>query len=154
VRVQKMFAVIVPGFPRAMASVVTGPLHNPWISVSGPEHELLAPPPPPPPHLHASAATKASHTHRRPMDPRGFKCQVGRSCLPEVSLIFILQELTSISVGSNIAVVQPTAKSLILDLLSTIGERSMPVRALVAAADLFAIEENSLRVALARLLAA
>jgi phenylacetic acid degradation operon negative regulatory protein len=50
--------------------------------------------------------------------------------------------------------VEPTAKSLILDLLSTIGDRSMPVRALVAAADLFAIEENSLRVALARLLAA
>jgi phenylacetic acid degradation operon negative regulatory protein len=49
--------------------------------------------------------------------------------------------------------VTPTAKSLTLDLLSTIGERSMPVRALVAAASLFGIEENSLRVALARLLA-
>ena len=49
---------------------------------------------------------------------------------------------------------QPTAKRLTLDLLSTIGDRSMPVRALVAAADLFGIEENSLRVALARLLAA
>ncbi len=47
----------------------------------------------------------------------------------------------------------PAAKSLTLDLLSTIGERSMPVRALVAAASLFGIEENSLRVALARLLA-
>jgi phenylacetic acid degradation operon negative regulatory protein len=48
---------------------------------------------------------------------------------------------------------KPTAKSLVLDLLSTIGGHSMPVRALVAAAELFAIEENSLRVALARLLA-
>ncbi len=59
-----------------------------------------------------------------------------------------------ISFGSNIRPVEPTAKSVILDLLSTIGERSMPVRALVAAADFFGIEENSLRVALARLLAA
>jgi phenylacetic acid degradation operon negative regulatory protein len=50
--------------------------------------------------------------------------------------------------------VTPTAKSLTLDLLSTIGERWMPVRALVAAAGHFDIEENSLRVALARLLAA
>ncbi len=48
---------------------------------------------------------------------------------------------------------QATAKSLTLDLLSTIGDHSMPVRALVAAAGLFDIEENSLRVALARLLA-
>jgi phenylacetic acid degradation operon negative regulatory protein len=47
----------------------------------------------------------------------------------------------------------PTSKSLILDLLSTLGGRSMPVRALVDAAALFAIEENSLRVALTRLLA-
>jgi phenylacetic acid degradation operon negative regulatory protein len=74
--------------------------------------------------------------------------------LPDRSLVFILQELTLISSGSNMPAVEPTAKSLILDLLSTIGDRSMPVRALVAAADLFDIEENSLRVALARLLAA
>src|SRR5258706_14729642 len=47
----------------------------------------------------------------------------------------------------------PTAKSLILDLLSTLKGRSMPVRALVVGAELFQIEENSLRVALARLLA-
>jgi phenylacetic acid degradation operon negative regulatory protein len=49
--------------------------------------------------------------------------------------------------------VKPTPKSLILDLLSTLGGRSMPVRALVDAAALFAIEENSLRVALTRLVA-
>ncbi|HUE39549.1 MAG TPA: PaaX family transcriptional regulator [Candidatus Binatia bacterium] len=47
-----------------------------------------------------------------------------------------------------------TAKSFVLDLLSTLGGRSMPVRGLVAAAGLFGIEANSLRVALARLLAA
>lgn len=49
---------------------------------------------------------------------------------------------------------QPTARSLILDLLSTIRRGSMPVRALVSAAELFGIEENSVRVSLARLLAA
>ena len=43
---------------------------------------------------------------------------------------------------------------MILDLLSTLGGRAMPVRALVAAAALFAVGENPLRVALARLLAA
>lgn len=52
-----------------------------------------------------------------------------------------------------LVVMRPTAKSLILDLLSTLKGRSMPVRALVAAATLFGIEGNSLRVALARLLA-
>jgi phenylacetic acid degradation operon negative regulatory protein len=45
-----------------------------------------------------------------------------------------------------------TAKSFILDQLSVLAGRPMPVRALVAAAALFHIEENSLRVALARLL--
>jgi len=45
----------------------------------------------------------------------------------------------------------PSAKSVILDLLSTLKGGSMPVRALVAAGDLFRIEENALRVALARL---
>jgi phenylacetic acid degradation operon negative regulatory protein len=49
--------------------------------------------------------------------------------------------------------VDPTPRSLILDLLSTVGRASAPVRALVAAAGLFGIAENSLRVALARLLA-
>ncbi len=49
---------------------------------------------------------------------------------------------------------KPTAKSLVLDLLSTVGGRAMPVRALVASAALFGIEENSVRVALARLFAA
>jgi phenylacetic acid degradation operon negative regulatory protein len=48
---------------------------------------------------------------------------------------------------------QPTPKSLILDLLSTLRRDAMPVRALVAAAELFGIAENSLRVALARLVA-
>lgn len=49
---------------------------------------------------------------------------------------------------------QPTAKSVVLDLLSTMPEGEMPVRALVAAAGLFDIAENNVRVALARLLAA
>lgn len=49
---------------------------------------------------------------------------------------------------------RPTGKSLVLDLLSTVRRGPMPVRALVAAAALFGIEENALRVALARLLAA
>lgn len=46
----------------------------------------------------------------------------------------------------------PTPKSLILDLLATIGDHSMPVRALVAAGEVFSIRPESLRVALARLL--
>lgn len=50
--------------------------------------------------------------------------------------------------------VAPSAKSLILDLLSTLAGGTMPVGALVEAADLFGIQENALRVALARLLAA
>ena len=40
-----------------------------------------------------------------------------------------------------------------LDLLSTLPRGAMPVRALVAAGDLFGISENSVRVTLARLLA-
>ncbi len=46
----------------------------------------------------------------------------------------------------------PSAKSLVLDLLSTMRGGSMPVRDLVAAGSLFDLAENSLRVALARLL--
>lgn len=46
----------------------------------------------------------------------------------------------------------PKPKSLILDLLSTVGENSMPVRALVAAGDVFGIRPESVRVALVRLL--
>src|SRR5262249_12440984 len=46
-----------------------------------------------------------------------------------------------------------TARHLVLDLLSTLPRGAMPVRALVAAGELFAIRENSVRVALARLLA-
>lgn len=49
---------------------------------------------------------------------------------------------------------RPTARSLILDLLSTLRRGAMPVRALVAAGDCFGIASNSIRVALARLLAA
>jgi phenylacetic acid degradation operon negative regulatory protein len=49
--------------------------------------------------------------------------------------------------------VPPTPKSLILDLLSTVGRGSAPVRALVSAGALFGLAENSVRVALARLLA-
>ncbi len=45
----------------------------------------------------------------------------------------------------------PTAKSVVLDLLSTMKGGALPVRALVAAGALFGISENSLRVALARL---
>lgn len=48
----------------------------------------------------------------------------------------------------------PSAKSVVLDLLSTLKGGALPVRALVAAAALFDISENSLRVALARLRAA
>jgi phenylacetic acid degradation operon negative regulatory protein len=44
-------------------------------------------------------------------------------------------------------------KSLVLNLLSTLRGRALPVRALVAAADTFGIAQESLRVALARLLA-
>lgn len=49
---------------------------------------------------------------------------------------------------------RPTARSFVLDLLSTLREGAMPVRALVAAAEGFGIAGNSIRVALARLLAA
>ncbi|HEY8513927.1 MAG TPA: PaaX family transcriptional regulator [Candidatus Binatia bacterium] len=49
----------------------------------------------------------------------------------------------------------PTPKSLILDLLSSVKDgRALPVRALIAAAAVFGISENALRVALARLRAA
>lgn len=47
--------------------------------------------------------------------------------------------------------VDPSAKSLTLDLLSTLAGGTMPVSALVKAGELFGIAENSLRVALARL---
>ncbi len=49
--------------------------------------------------------------------------------------------------------VKPSAKSLILDLLQSLRGRSMPVRALVEAGALFGLAENSVRVALVRLLA-
>ena len=47
----------------------------------------------------------------------------------------------------------PTARSLILDLLSTLRRGTMPVRALVEAGGLLGIEENNIRVSLARLYA-
>jgi phenylacetic acid degradation operon negative regulatory protein len=50
--------------------------------------------------------------------------------------------------------VLPTARGFVLDLLSTLQGGTMPVRALVSAGALFGIAENSIRVALARLLAA
>jgi len=53
----------------------------------------------------------------------------------------------------NFMPVQPTARSLILDLLSTLSRGSMPVRALVEAGALLGIEENNIRVSLARLYA-
>ncbi|UCE86341.1 MAG: PaaX family transcriptional regulator [Deltaproteobacteria bacterium] len=52
------------------------------------------------------------------------------------------------------AAMQPSAKSFLLDLLSTLRRGTMPVGALVEAAQLFGIAENSTRVALTRLLAA
>lgn len=48
----------------------------------------------------------------------------------------------------------PTARSLVLDLLSTLRRGTMPVSALVAGGALFELAEGSIRVALARLLAA
>jgi len=47
--------------------------------------------------------------------------------------------------------VTPSAKSLVLDLLSTASGQTMPVRALVGAGALFGFSGNSVRVALARL---
>jgi len=47
--------------------------------------------------------------------------------------------------------VSPTAKSLVLDLLSTARGQTMPVRALVRAGAIFGLSGNSVRVALARL---
>jgi len=47
----------------------------------------------------------------------------------------------------------PTAKSLILDLLSTTAGAAIPVRALVQAGAIFSLAENGVRVELARLLA-
>ncbi len=49
------------------------------------------------------------------------------------------------------AVEQPTARSLILDLLSTLRRGTMPVRALVESGALLGIEQNNIRVSLARL---
>jgi phenylacetic acid degradation operon negative regulatory protein len=49
--------------------------------------------------------------------------------------------------------VQPTAKSLTLDLLSSMRGQTMPVRALVAAGEVFGISAESIRVALVRLCA-
>ena len=45
-------------------------------------------------------------------------------------------------------------RSLILDLLSTLRRGAMPVRALIRAGEMFEIPENTLRVALARLVQA
>ena len=46
---------------------------------------------------------------------------------------------------------QTTARSLILDLLSTLRRGTMPVRALVEAGALLGIEENNIRVSVTRL---
>ena len=46
---------------------------------------------------------------------------------------------------------RPTARSFILDLLSTLRSGSMPVAALVEAGGLFGIAENNVRVALTRM---
>jgi phenylacetic acid degradation operon negative regulatory protein len=50
--------------------------------------------------------------------------------------------------------VQPSARSLVLDLLSTLRRGTMPVVALVEAGALFGITENNVRVALTRLTSA
>src|SRR5258706_14841236 len=47
----------------------------------------------------------------------------------------------------------PSPKSAILDLLQTTRGRSLPVSALVEAGALFGLQENGMRVALARLVA-
>jgi len=47
--------------------------------------------------------------------------------------------------------VEPSAKSVILDLLSTLRRGSMPVRALIEAGALFGFSGNHVRVTLARL---
>src|SRR2546427_11593325 len=65
-----------------------------------------------------------------------------------------LQVLRQRDSSSNNRRVRPTAKTVILDLLATLREGSMPVRALVAAGALFDLDENNVRVALTRLLAA
>jgi phenylacetic acid degradation operon negative regulatory protein len=61
--------------------------------------------------------------------------------------------LTEIARYGNESAGAPTAKSLILDLLSTLRGAAMPVRALVRAGDVFGIAENGMRVELARLVA-
>jgi phenylacetic acid degradation operon negative regulatory protein len=48
--------------------------------------------------------------------------------------------------------VTPQPRGLVLDLLATLRTGSMPVRALVAAGDLFGIDENRMRVAITRAL--
>jgi phenylacetic acid degradation operon negative regulatory protein len=52
------------------------------------------------------------------------------------------------------AVDRPAAKSFTLDLLSSLRGGAMPVAALIGAAELFGIDDNALRVAIARLLSA
>ncbi len=47
----------------------------------------------------------------------------------------------------------PSPKSALLDLLQTTRGRSLPVRALLEAGALFGLQENGMRVALARLVA-
>lgn len=49
---------------------------------------------------------------------------------------------------------EPTARTLILDLISTLRGGAMPVRALVEAGALFGFEENNVRVSLSKLYAA
>jgi phenylacetic acid degradation operon negative regulatory protein len=65
----------------------------------------------------------------------------------------ILQLMSLLIRYVNFMPMQPTARSLILDLLSTLRRGSMPVRALVEAGGLLGIEENNIRVSLARLYA-
>jgi phenylacetic acid degradation operon negative regulatory protein len=61
--------------------------------------------------------------------------------------------LTDSSVLRNSANVRPRPKSVVLDILSTLQNRSAPVRLLVAAGEIFDIDSNATRVAITRLLA-
>ena len=54
---------------------------------------------------------------------------------------------------SNIRRMDLTARTLILDLLSTLRNGAMPVRALIEAGDLFRFADNNIRVSLSKLYA-
>lgn len=65
----------------------------------------------------------------------------------------ILRRFQNLNKSCNVSKMQTTARSLILDLLSTLRDGTMPVRALVEAGAVLGIGENNMRVSLARLYA-